>query len=133
MKRLKIFKFKKGQVVDLTTSPEYGCNAIECGRDRFTLRDFKLQDGHDDSIPYSAILCVNDKPICKCFNDGWGGQTEMTPLDVRSKAMMAGVTLNLSKYQWGFHGTTFNVRIDFIADTLACGLEHIMKVGGIEE
>ena len=122
MIKLKIFKFKQGKTVDLTHTPEFGCNVIECGKDRFTLKDFKIQDGHDDSLPYSATLCINGNPICKCVNDGWGGTTEMTPFDIKTMVIMASVQLNISRYKWSFHGTEFALKLDFIADTLACSL-----------
>lgn len=121
MKNLKIFKFKKITPTDLTDSPEFACDAIEVGRNRFTLKDFKLQEGHDDSIPYTAILYMNDKPVCKCFNDGWGGITELTALDATSKALMASSVITVGKCKWSYRGTEFDLTLDFIADTLACG------------
>lgn len=123
-KRVNIFKFKKNEAIDLSTSPERGCNAIECGKDRFTLKDFKLQDGHDDSLPYSAILCFNGKPVCHCLNDGWGGMTEMKPLDAQTRALMVNIELNISKYKWGYKGTEFALDLEFIANTLACSLAN---------
>jgi len=116
---MKIFKFPKTRVIDLTETPERFCNVIECGRDRFTLKDFKLQDGHDDSIPYSATLCVNGKPLCKCVNDGWGGVTELTAIDIAATASMASLNINLPKFRWSYRGTEFGVTLDFIADVLA--------------
>ena len=118
-KRVNIFRFKQNDFVDLTHTPEHGCNVIQCGKDKYTLSNFKLQEGHDDSLPYSAILCINKKPVCKCVNDGWGGQTELMPLDIRSEAIMASAAVSLSKYGWKFHGTEFELKLDFIADTLA--------------
>ena len=123
-KRINIFKFKKNEAIDLTNTPEVDCNAIECGKDRFTLKEFKVQVGHDDSLPYTAILCVNGKSICRCLNDGWGGQTEMTPLDAQSRALMASVQVKIAKYKWSFHGTEFVLDLDFIADTLAISMSH---------
>lgn len=119
MKRVKIFRFKQNDFIDLSHTPECGCNVIQCGKDKYTLSNFKLQDGHDDSLPYSAILCLNKKPVCKCVNDGWGGQTELTPLDIQAKAVMASASVTLSKYGWKFRGTEFGLKLDFIADTLA--------------
>ena len=124
MKKKEILKFGKNKVLDLTNSIEVGCNVIECGRDRFTLQEFKLQDGHDDSLPYSALLCLNDKPICRCINDGWGGETEMQALDAQTKVIMASAMTNLRKFKWSYMETIFELKLDFIADTLACGLCH---------
>ena len=124
MKKNKIFKFKKNGVNDLTHTPEFGCNIIECGNDRFTLTDFKLQEGHDDSLPYTAILRINGKPICKCINTGWGEQTAINPLDIQCGAIMASVSNKLSKYEWQYHGTIFSLGLYFIADTLAITESH---------
>ena len=127
MKKLKIFKFGKNKVVDLSHTPEFGCNAIECGRDRYTLSEFKVQEGHDDSLPYSATLCLNGKPICKCFNDGWGGKTGMQALDNQTKVIMTSIENNLRNFKWSFHGTEFCLKLDFIADALACSLSNELK------
>ena len=118
-KRVTTFKFKQNDYVDLTHTPEFGCNVIQCGKDKYTLKDFKVQEGHDDSLPYTAILCFNKRPICKCLNDGWGGQTEMTPLDAQAKVIMASAAVTLSKYGWQYMGTKFALDLYFIADTLA--------------
>ena len=127
MKRVKIFKFKKNDVVDLTHTPEFGCNVIQCGKDKYTLTDYKPQEGHDDSLPYSAILCLNNQPICKCLNDGWGGSTELTPVDIRAKAVMASADITLSKFKWSFRTTEMHLTLDFIADTLAISRDHEIK------
>ena len=119
MIKKKPFRFCQNKVVDLSNSPEHMCNVIECGRDKFTLSTFKLQDGHDDSLPYSAILCINGTPLCKCLNDGWGGTTEMTPLGADKAIKMKSLDLHLSKFKWAFKGTEFQLKLDFIADTLA--------------
>ena len=121
LKKIKIFEFKKNVYMDLDKSPEAFCNVIKCGKNRFTLRDFKLQDGHDDSIPYSAILCLNDKSLCKCVNDGCGGQTEMVPVDIRAKAIMASAMVKLQNYGWCSKGMNIDLDLNFIADTLAIG------------
>lgn len=45
------------------------------------MRKFREIDGHDDSLPYKAELWVGNKKIAECFNDGWGGDTIITPID----------------------------------------------------
>ena len=122
MKKINILKFKRGETLDLTNDPEVCCNVIECSKDRFTLKEFKLITGHDDTLPYSAILCVNGKPVCHCVNDGWGGTTEMHPLDAQSRALMASVCVKISKYKWSFQEIERPLKLDFIADTLASSL-----------
>lgn len=119
MKRVRTFKFKKNGYVDLDGTPEYMCNVIKCGDDKYTLRDFKLIEGHDDSLPYSATLCINGKPICKCFNDGCGGDTQLTPINIQSEVIMKSAKVMLSKFGWISKGIKFQLDLTFIADTLA--------------
>lgn len=123
-KRVRILKFKKNGYINLDSTPEFNCNVIQCGKDRFTLRDFQLQHGHDDSLPYTAILCLNDNPVCRCTNDGWGGQTDINPLDIKSSAILKSIEGNINKYGWSYMGTKFQLDLDFIANTLA-ETEHI--------
>lgn len=115
----KVLNFKENDFVDLTFPINYGYNTIQCGKDKYTLKDFKLQNGHDDSLPYSAILCVNDKPICSCLNDGWGGLTEIIPINVHSRDMLEKINKNLSSYGWQHKGRKFHLVLDFVADLLA--------------
>ncbi len=119
----KVFKFKLTRVNDLTNSPEVGCNEIVCGKYSFTLKDFSINPGHDDSLPYTAILCINRIPVAKCFNDGWGADTEITPINPRDKKLLDEVKAELKKYKWSFHDTTLTLDIPFIADTLTCNEE----------
>ena len=123
-KRVKILKFPNNKVLRLTNTSEADCNVIECGKDRFTLQEFQLQHGHDDSLPYYAKLCLNGKPICTCLNDGWGGQTDLRPLDNQMREVMTSMEIALSKFKWSFGGIEFPLSIDFIADTLACSLAN---------
>ena len=128
MKRVKTFKFKRNGVVDLTDTPECGCNVIQCGKDKFSIREFRVIGGHDDSLPYTAILCINNNPLCKCFNDGWGGDTELTPIDNRARAIMASANVTLSNYEWLYCGTKFKLDLGFIADTLAITESHNIEL-----
>jgi hypothetical protein len=119
MQKIKVFKFIQNEHIDLTHTPEFGCNVIQCGRDKYTISNFKAVEGHDDSLPYNAVLCLNDKPICKCSNTGWGEQTEIKPISIQSEAIIASARMKLSKYGWSFRGGEFDLTLDFIADTLA--------------
>ena len=101
-------------------------DVVQCDKNKFTIRDFKLQEWHDDSLPYTAILCNNGKPLCSCFNDGYGGTTSITPLDAMSKAIMTSISLKL-KESFSFRtkdckdDVEIPVTLDFIADILAYG------------
>lgn len=117
--KVKELKFNKKKPLDLTNDMEVGCDVITCDKNSFTMRDFRKQEGHDDSLPYTGLLCYNGKPICRCTNDGWGGQTEITPLGASEMAILASVELSLQKYKWQYGKTIFDLKIDFIADTLA--------------
>lgn len=117
--KVKELKFNKKKPLDLTTDMEVGCDVITCDKNSFTMRDFRKQEGHDDSLPYTGLLCYNGKPICRCTNDGWGGQTEITPLGASEMAILASIKVSLKNYKWEYHKTIFDLKIDFIADTLA--------------
>lgn len=119
MKRLKILKFKINEYIDLNNGQDVGCNVIQCGKDRYTIKDFKRIGDYDDRVAYTAVLCLNNKPFCKCSNDGFCGLVEIEPVDIQAKAVLASTNIKLSKYGWRFRGGNFKLELDFIADTLA--------------
>lgn len=51
--------------------------------DKYTVRlkDFRIIDGHDDSLPYRADVLVNGVTVGTVLNDGWGGMSDFQPLD----------------------------------------------------
>ncbi len=120
MIKVKILKFVKTKPTDISNNELF--NVIECGKDRYTLKECRLIEGHDDTLPYTAKLCLNGKPVCSCFNDGWGGVTEIKPLDIRSKAILSSMCLKVGQYKLSCNGTEFPLDVEFIADTLAYGV-----------
>lgn len=46
----------------------------------FEIKKLKKIVGHDDTLPYVGELWCNGKCLCKCMNDGWGGDTNITPI-----------------------------------------------------
>ena len=119
MKKEKILTFEKGKPLDLTEDVEFGCNVIIVGDNKFTMRDFREQFGHNDSLPYTGILCCNGKPICRSTNDGWGGESNIEPLDQKSAEVLSSITDELKNYKWKYGSVIITLRLDFIADTLA--------------
>ena len=117
--KIKSLKFDKKMPLSLDDNKEYMAEVIEVGKNKFTMRDYRPQEGHDDSLPYVGILCNNGKPLCRCFNDGWGGMTELTPVGAAEGAIMKSIANKLGDYKWSFDGTEFDLDIYFIADTLA--------------
>ena len=117
--KIKELKFNKKKPLDLSNDAEVGCDVITCDKSVFTMRDFRKQSGHDDSLPYTALLCHNGKAICRCTNDGWGGETQITPVGTAERAILTSIELSLKKYKWQYGKTIFDLKIDFIADTLA--------------
>ena len=111
----KKIQFIKNQALDFSNNLEYACDEIKCGDMTFTMKSFKLQHGHNDSLPYYAILYCNKKPICECVNDGWGGTTSITPLDKSFDI----VKNDLDGYSWAVGKYTIKLTLDFIADILA--------------
>lgn len=117
MKNL-VLEFIKGITLNLTDDSSL-YRIVKCGDDVFTLKDYRRQFGHDDSLSFRAILCCNGKELCECFNDGWGGETMITPTDA---TLYDEVCARLKgNYKWSFWGVECNVRLPFIADTLGCG------------
>ena len=45
------------------------------------MRKFKETMGHDDSLPFNAELWVGNTHIANCYNDGWGGETVVAPVN----------------------------------------------------
>jgi hypothetical protein len=89
---------------------------------RFTMMDYQEINGHDDSLPYNATLYLNGKPFCKCMNDGWGGDTLLTPIVSRNefeevKSRLKGYK---SVYLWQDLKFVDDVTINSIANHLAC-------------
>ena len=117
--KVKELKFNKKKVLDLTNNIEVGCDVITCDKNNFTMRDFRKQEGHDDSLPYTGLLCYNGKPICRCTNDGWGGGTQIMPVGAAERAILASIELSLKNYKWKYDNIVFELKVDFIADTLA--------------
>ena len=101
---------------DLSNHPEVGANIVKVGKLKFTMKDYRFNPyGHDDSLAYSATLCVDKKPLAHCHNDGWGGQTEIyyTSDDINEvEKIIAG-------YQWKYGKMKFDLCLEFIADILA--------------
>ena len=53
---------------------------IEIGGHTISLKSVKEQVGHDDSLPYAAILYIDNKKVAIIFNDGWGGETQYSQI-----------------------------------------------------
>lgn len=88
---------------------------------RFTMMDYQEINGHDDSLPYNATLYLNGKPFCKCMNDGWGGDTLLTPIVNRNEFEEVKFRLEDYKCIYNCRGKKFvdDVTINSIADYLA--------------
>ena len=113
----KPYKLISGLVMD-------GVNIIKVGGInglRFTMMDYQEINGHDDSLPYNATLYLNGKPFCKCMNDGWGGDTLLTPVVSRDEFEEVKFRLEDYKCIYNYRGKKFvdDVTINSIADYLA--------------
>lgn len=88
---------------------------------RFTMMDYQEINGHDDSLPYNATLYLNGEPFCKCMNDGWGGDTFLTPIVNRNEFEEVKFRLEDYKCVYNCRGKKFvdDVTINSIADYLA--------------
>ena len=101
---------------DLSNHPEVGANIVKVGKLKFTMKDYRFNPyGHDDSLAYSATLCVDKKPLAHCHNDGYGGETNIEYINEEVKEIENTIT----NYQWKYAKTKFDLGLDFIADILA--------------
>lgn len=124
----KTFSFTK-KPRDLSKHPEALCNRIRVGVGDnslvFTLKQFKeIKGGHDDSLPYTATLLVNNEPMYECFNDGWGGETQLTLINKRLFKRHQKIEEYISQFKWKFGlpsrpVLTMDLTLHFIADILA--------------
>ena len=55
-------------------------DTLEVGGHKFTLKGCKEVVGHDDSLPYVGRLYIDGKQVCTLYNDGWGGETNITQI-----------------------------------------------------
>ena len=119
----KTFTFSKTAPTDLSNDEEAGATIIKCGMSgsKFTMTNYMQVNGHDDSLSYQAVLCMDGEPVCSCFNDGWGGETLLTPTDSK-KFELAKSKINGFKWMLRYGGCSkskFDVTLEFIADILA--------------
>ena len=65
------------------------------------LRNVREIHGHDDSLPYDALLLIHEGTdvtfIGTVFNSGWGGPTDITPQTEVARAKMQEVDDFLKK------------------------------------
>lgn len=102
---------------------------IKFGKDVFTLKKFRVNMGHDDSLPFQAILCINGKEFAECFNDGWGGPTNIRVID-RAKNWERFKELDNKlkecNYTDSYYNFSSNWDIETIVDNLACEMARIV-------
>lgn len=115
-KNPKTLEFIKGQVMSLDHSEDFGVEVIVANGNAYTLTSFTELVGHDDSLPYQAELRINGCPLGICFNDGWGGMTEIT---AKSPILVKRLNDELEECKWGSMGMEMSLTLDFIADILA--------------
>lgn len=122
-----VLDLNKNKVVDFKEIENEFYNVIKVGDNVFTITKCKRIDGHDDSLPYTATLCLNGKEYARCFNDGWGAPTDIYPLDGNIKRKDS-INDDLKQYKWCYGSITKGINekqmlldwsIDLIVDTLA--------------
>lgn len=123
---IKMLTFRKGETLDLTHDMG-GQLMVKVGEHIFTMGCFKLQYGHDDSLPYHGVLYMDGIKLCTCLNDGWGGMTEMHGVDNHAEETMKIVKEKLKDYNWSYYKDIIPLTLDFIADTLASTLSMTAK------
>jgi len=118
----KTLRFTK-KPLDLSNDKDFGVTIVAVDNLRFFMRNFKNMIGHDDSLSYIAELWAKHISgefmfkIADCFNDGWGGQTDITFVD---NELTKEIIDKVSQFKWKLGKSKFELTMDFIADILAC-------------
>ena len=109
-------------------------NTFEIGGYKISLKNFKKVIGHDDSLPYVANVYVNGERVCTCYNDGWGGETNIT--QVMNETLLNEVNkfvkgLPYPKFEWDEDNPMFDTlkmdSIVTIADAIAYNMDCIKR------
>jgi hypothetical protein len=98
----------------------------------FTLKNYHRVKGHDDTLPYEATLCANGVKVATCFNDGWGGETNVDII-LTSKAPLLDTIDSVLKdatltFEYNGEKHTFPLKLNDIADMLAYDMEIYQEV-----
>lgn len=114
MKKSMTFKIN-----DVTELSPIVCDEYIFGNHVFSVENCKEITGHNDSVPYVAILYHNGQPLADCYNDGWGGPTQMTPMV--SKEEFNHLNDYVSQFQWCMANDNYHMKfsLEMIADELA--------------
>lgn len=76
------------------------------GKYEIEMRKFKEVMGHDDTLPFNAELWANNTHIANCYNDGWGGDTIVAPVNAKLFDEVAKIVCAtkgaLSKEDWNY-------------------------------
>jgi hypothetical protein len=95
--------------------------------DVFTLKGFRINMGHDDSLPFQAVLCINGKETAECYNDGWGGPTNIHPLSLEKRESLYAIDALLKNYTYtdSKYNLTSKWSIEEIVDALSYEMARI--------
>lgn len=93
----------------------------------FTLKDFRVNMGHDDSLPFQAVLCINGNEMAECYNDGWGGPTNIRPVSADMRTTLYAIDTELKNYTSidSKYNLTSKWSIEDIVDTLSYEMARI--------
>ena len=131
----KILTFGTGPK-DLTNDADMICTVVEVGGAdglKFTMKNFKRIDGHDDSMPYMADLYLGKEHIAQCHNDGSGTNTRINFLSTFDAERRAEIQHEVRKHKWCFRLPDENeiyhitLNMGLIADLLSYQAEEDWK------
>lgn len=100
---------------------------IVLGKYKFSMKNFREVYGHDDSLPYNGDVYVNGTKFAKCFNDGWGGDTNYNYADGIDNDFVQDVLDEIAKYEFRYAEIKiapgvilkFDLTLSHLADKLA--------------
>lgn len=88
------------------------------GKYKITLKCLKQVKGHDDSLPFTAKMYMNNKPFCEAYNDGWGGSAMLT---IINKDLYDMINNEVIKYSIIYDKKEIGkYTLSDVADELAC-------------
>ena len=109
------------------------------------LAQVKETMGHDDSIPFNAVVMISEIPfdikdlplfmhtfipIAKIWNDGWGGESEISPIDDdgSTRALISKAEEAASKHRILYRGKDLGPsRLEFVCSVMAEQWLYIQK------
>ena len=99
-------------------------NCIFGAMGTISLKNVEQRYGHDDSLPFQGDLYLNNVMIATCWNDGWGGETNIDAVNGSAAGTINIIDDYLRtnyKMHFKYDGKDhdFPVGLDYVIDVMA--------------